>query len=421
MEKKKDQNPKYLKYRQVTINLNEFKALDNESQINKIKESLDKMWDGKIKIDDAYVNKCIKLSLAKYDDELHLPKKLLVENNGKELLFSYKPHRNNAFFFLLFGLLLLVGGFSATYSGIILLKRAELNQDIDGDGIPDINIDLDNDGIADINIDPNKDKIPELNIDYKGNNKPTFNLDKDNDGVPDFNLVNDATKDNTCKLNCDATGNGWPDYNIDIDGDGVPDLDIDTDGDKIPDINIDSNGDGKPDINIDTDNDGKCDINCIPGAGSKDDIKHSGTSTETGDKDSGVSSVSLMVIYSDEGYVNITGVFPDDQENVTMPPMTKKFTVTNNTDYKVAYKLSWIVDENTFTSNNFQYKLESTNGGFNQDFTTAPWNDTTINEYVLIDPNTTQSYTLTFRLVGIGAPQNYDQNKTFAGYIKVGE
>ena len=64
------------------------------------------------------------VSLAKYDDELHLPKKLLVENNGKELLFSYKPHRNNAFFFLLFGLLLLVGGFSV----MRLLQEKETNR-----------------------------------------------------------------------------------------------------------------------------------------------------------------------------------------------------------------------------------------------------------------------------------------------------
>lgn len=421
MESKKNKNSKYLKYRQSTIKLSEFNNLDNESQVNEIKKSLEKMWDGKVKIDDAYINKCIKLSMSKLDDELHLPKKLLVEKTGKELIFFYKAHRNNAFFFTLFGLLLLVGGFSATYSGIVLLKKAELNQDIDGDGIADINLDIDNDGIADINIDTNKDKIPELNIDYKMNRKAIFNIDKDNDGVADFNLINDATGDKVCKINCDSNGDGWPNYNIDLDGDGIADVDIDTDNDKVPDLNIDSNGDGKPDINIDTDGDGVCDINCIPGAGSGNDIMQSGPSSENGNGTTGVSSVSLMVVYNDEGYINITGVFPDDQENVVMPPMTKSFTVTNNSDYKVAYKLVWVVDENTFTSENFKYKLESYDGGYNQDYTTAPWQDTTINEYVLIEPRSTQNYVVSFKLVGIGEPQNYDQNKTFAGYIKIGE
>ena len=74
----KNTNKKYNKYKQITIELEEFNKLDSDAQSDKIKETLEKMWDGKVKVENAYIMKCIKLSISKVDDELHLPKGLLI-------------------------------------------------------------------------------------------------------------------------------------------------------------------------------------------------------------------------------------------------------------------------------------------------------------------------------------------------------
>jgi hypothetical protein len=281
-EKKND------KYKQSTIDLNEFRTLDNEGQKAKIRAALEKMWGDSVKVEEAHINKIFKLTMSPIDDEIYLPKKVLAEKTPDKVILSFTKKTNPVFFIFLFGLLLLVAGFSATYSGFVILKKQAINVDIDGDGIPDINLDIDGDDIPDINVDTNKDKKPNLNIDYKGNRTAVFNLDKDGDGKPDFNLVNDATGNKKCEINCDANGDGTPDYNIDTNndgkpdirivylatgdktcevncdtnGDGWPDYNIDTDGDGTPDIFIDTNGDKVPDLNFDIDNNGTCDYYC---------------------------------------------------------------------------------------------------------------------------------------------------------------
>ena len=409
-----------LKYKQVTIKLDEFKELDGDAQKEELTKALDKMWGGTVKVEPGYINKCIKLVMSKIDDEIHLPKRLLVEKNGKELLFSYKEHRNTAFFFILFGALLLVGLFSATYSGLVLFRRSQINIDIDGDGIADINIDLNFDDDPDVNIDLNKDNKPDLNVDYKGNRVVIFNKDTNGDQIPDSNFINDATNGQACSLNCDSNGNGWPNYNIDLDGDGTADVDIDTDGDGVPDLNIDLNGDGIPDINVDNNGDGTCDANCSNN-GNTPGIIESGPSTVTGDQTNNLISVHLRVVYQDDGEINMNGMYPDDQEGVTITRPTKAFTVTNDSDFTAAYNLSWLVNTNTYTTNHFQYKITADHGGYNQDYQTVPWQNTLIKRYVLILPHTTQNYTVTFNLLGINEPQNEDQDQTFIGYIKVGD
>lgn len=191
----------------------------------------------------------------------------------------------------------------------------DYNIDSDGDGKPDLNIDTDSDGIPDINIafikewkpsqcveingvkyssglnvkaainiDLDGDQIPDLNIDTEGKGKPTMNVDTDDDGkanlntgivkewhpntMVDYNGNDNPDYDTDTELkglcNIDTDGDGLPDLNIDLDGDGLPDLNINTDG-KLdkPQINIDGDGDGKPDINVDTDGDGKPDENLM--------------------------------------------------------------------------------------------------------------------------------------------------------------
>lgn len=119
-----------------------------------------------------------------------------------------------------------------------------LNEDSDGDGLPDLNLDIDQDCVADLNIDIDKDGIPDLNIDTNGDGKPDINIDHNEDGYPELNIKKLAkwTPNKDCDFNgfkYDTMGDLEPDLNIDSDGDGKPDRNVDTDGDGIPDVNVD--------------------------------------------------------------------------------------------------------------------------------------------------------------------------------------
>ncbi len=413
-------------YKELRINLNEFNLLTPEEQYSKIEEILNEMYEGKFEVTKAYVLKCIKLTVVKNEDYLYLRENLTVEKSNNELIFSFKKNGKKLPILILLIATLLIGALSATYFGILYLQTRDLNKDINGDGIPDINLDLDNDRKAEINIDTDGDDKPDLNIDYKGDRDDVFNIDTDDDGIPDKNIVNDATENpGECKLNCDSDGDGWPDYNYDIDGDGEADLDKDTDNDGLVDDSIDLNGDRVCDINCDDDNDGVCDRNCIdkeidPLDPDDENYVPSGPVDTEGDTSSDVNSAKLSVVYEDFGELVVEGLVPTDQGSGVVTP-EKKFTITNLSDFEVIYKLSFLIETNTFESQNFKYKIESTNGGYSSDYQTAPWEDTLLSSYVVIDPLATQEYTLTFMLEGINAPQDYDQGQKFVGHIKVGD
>ncbi len=139
-----------------------------------------------------------------------------------------------------------------------------------------------------------------------------------------------------------------------------------------------------------------------------------------GNQNSSIHSGHLNIVYEEVGELVYNNLVPDDHGDVYYPE--KKFTITNLSDFDVAYKLTFIVDSNTFTSENFQYNLVSDNNGYNSDgFEVAPWEDTVLEEVVMIPALTTQTYTMTFKLQGTNEPQNYDQGKSFDGWIKVGE
>lgn len=406
-------------YKEKKIEILELDKLESSEQLLVIENTLNEMYEDKVVITNGMVNKCIKLKVSKYDDYMILAHQLVVEKTNRELIFKFQNKASKFPLFILFSLALLVGLISATYSGLIYLEYAQLNKDIDGDGIPDINLDVDGDGNADINIDTNNDNIPDLNIDYKGNNQPVFNIDTDGDGVPDFNLVTDATVDvDSCIVNCDTTGDGWPNHNYDIDGDGIPDFDIYDPESGMITGSIDLDGDMVCDVMCDDDGDGECDRNCIV---NNSDILGSGPSNTTGNNSNNVLSGSLIVEYSDSGSFALNDLFPDDQEGYDNDYPSNSFSVTNQSDYTISYKITMVVDTNTYVSNNFMYKLESTNNGYSSDFKTAPWADTIINSYVLIGPKETQDYTISFKLNGINEEQNYDQGQTFSGHLIIGD
>lgn len=286
-----------------------------------------------------------------------------------------------------------------------------MNQDLDGDGIADLNIDLDDDGICDINCDTDKDGLPDRNIDYHNNRKPKFNVLMDDDTL--FNPVNqDTNNDGKCDINCDSNADGWPDYNIDYDGDGEIDLDRDTNNDGIKDLDLDFNGDGVCDLNCDDDKDNLCDRNCA----TIDITGNGGGTSQEGDGDYGLSSANLIVIFESRNNVVAENIYPDDQEegegiNTTVPDLV--FTVENTTNRTLTYNLGWLINSNTFETDNFWYRVVSDNGGFNQSWITAPFETTDFATNVEIAPNTTQTYRISFTLHGTGEEQNIDQGKVF--------
>ena len=402
------------------IDLTKFNLLSDKEQYDEIKKILVDIYKDNLKINRKQVMKVISLTLTTGDDYTYLPHSLKVSKEKLKLKFEVVPKKGiglgiiiAAFWALLFSIV------GATYAGVYYWSIKDLNKDIDNDGIADINIDIDGDKKADINVDTDKDNKPNLNIDYKGNRKGVFNIDYDNDGKADYNLVNDATDKNTvCKINCDTNGDGWPDLNIDLDGDGTPDLDIDTDNDGIPDLNLDIDGDGRCDVMCDTDGDGKPDTNIIesPNGGGK----HNGSSSTTGTPDTNQETASLILKFIDGETLSIEGIMPDDQPyyNADIKPY-KTFTVENLSNVDLTYSIIMVVGYNTFTSNNFKYKLDGTNGAPSFGYIVAPKTNTYIAENVRIAKKTTQKYRVTFNLEGTNSPQNEDQGKEFSATFKI--
>ena len=397
------------------IDLKEFMLLDAKMQDEKIKETLDIMYEGKYKIEKKHIEKVLNICFDTKDNEVYLPGSLNIAKNGSKLIFQFKKNGNLGLIILFALAFLFIGGF-ATYSGVQYLGRLQMNQDLDGDGIPDLNIDIDDDGICDINCDTDKDGKPDRNIDYHNNRKPIFNVVMEDESI--FNPINqDINGDGICDINCDTNNDGWPDMNIDYDGDGEVDLDRDIDGDGIKDLDLDTNGDGVCDINCDDDKNNVCDKNCT---NINIDDNGGGTSEE-GNGGIDINAADLVVIYDNQDVINAENIYPDDQVgqgvNTSIPDLT--FEVTNTTNNVLYYDLNWLVTQNTFESDNFWYRVTSDNNGFTQDWTTAPWNDEAFATRIAIEPHSTQNYTISFTLHGTGEEQNYDQGKIFNARVQV--
>ena len=401
------------------IDLTKFNLLSDKAQYDEIKKVLEDIYKDNLKVNRKHVMKVISLTLSTTDDYIYLPHNLKVTKQKLTLKFEVEDKKGVGMGLILlafWGLIFSIVG--ASYSGVYYWSIKDLNKDIDGDGIADINIDIDGDKKADINIDTDKDNKPNLNIDYKGNRKSMFNIDYDGDGKPDYNLVTDVTQEGAvCEINCDINGDGWPDLNIDIDGDGTPDLDIDTNNDGIPDLNLDVDGDGKCDIMCDTDGDGKPDKNLIEspiGGG-----KHNGSSTTTGTPDTDQETASLILRFVDGETLSIEGIMPDDQPNYEVIRPYKTFTVENLSNVDLTYSIIMQVGLNTFTTNNFKYKLDATNGVPSFGYTVAPKVNAYLVKDVRIAKKTTQRYRVTFNLEGTNSPQNEDQGKKFTATFKI--
>ena len=139
-------------------------------------------------------------------------------------------------------------------------------------------------------------------------------------------------------------------------------------------------------------------------------------------KDISVSSADLKIIFTDsDGAISGSNIEPGWSD-------TKTFTVENNS--KSEYKYNIVIKDllNTFVTNGYlQYKITSTNGGYNMtEFKDVPKSSVatdTILAYSVVIPNgVTQSYTIEFKYVNDeSVDQSDDMGKKLSGKLFITE
>ena len=139
-------------------------------------------------------------------------------------------------------------------------------------------------------------------------------------------------------------------------------------------------------------------------------------------KDVSVSSADLKIIFTDsDGAISGSNIEPGWSD-------TKTFTVENNS--KSEYKYNIVIKDllNTFVTNGYlQYKITSTNGGYNMtEFKDVPKSSVatdTILAYSVVIPNgVTQSYTIEFKYANDeSVDQSDDMGKKLSGTLFITE
>ena len=139
-------------------------------------------------------------------------------------------------------------------------------------------------------------------------------------------------------------------------------------------------------------------------------------------KDVSVSSADLKIIFTDsDGAISGSNIEPGWSD-------TKTFTVENNS--KSEYKYNIVIKDllNTFVTEGYlQYKVTSTNGGYNMtEFKDVPKSETatdTILAYSVVIPNgVTQSYTIEFKYANDeSVDQSDDMGKKLSGKLFITE
>lgn len=130
----------------------------------------------------------------------------------------------------------------------------------------------------------------------------------------------------------------------------------------------------------------------------------------------------------------MTIAFSNSSGNITLDNIypksdawaTKTFVLTgnNNTDLDMIYKLSLVVNNNTFSANALTYQLTATNTSSNGEVVTSSGylNNSNVNlgtGYFKTGSNLKHSYTLKIYFKKTSENQNVDQQKSFAGYVKI--
>ena len=139
-------------------------------------------------------------------------------------------------------------------------------------------------------------------------------------------------------------------------------------------------------------------------------------------KDVSVTSTNLQIVFTDsDGAISGSNIEPGWSD-------TKTFTVENNS--KSEYKYNIVIKDllNTFVTNGYlQYKITSTNGGYNMtEFKDVPKSGTatdTILTYSVVIPNgVTQSYTIEFKYANDeSVDQSDDMGRKLSGTLFITE
>lgn len=133
-------------------------------------------------------------------------------------------------------------------------------------------------------------------------------------------------------------------------------------------------------------------------------------------KDVNVTAGIRELTLSDNTAVDFGTIMPGWTDTTTL-------TVTNTGDLATYYNLVWENLTNTLTRRqDLTVSITSTNGGGTLSTTTVPASGSNINiiSDILIQPNTSQTYTFTFSYAkSTTEDQTADANKTFSGVLDI--
>ena len=141
------------------------------------------------------------------------------------------------------------------------------------------------------------------------------------------------------------------------------------------------------------------------------------TSTIEGEgKEIVLSTSDISIKFEDNEAIKKTGLTPGES-------IIKKFSVTNNSEGKVEYKINWEYLINNFVNREYlTYSLTSTNGGGNLSEVQLPDSEEHINiiSSVTIQPGVTQEYTMTINYKNSSSiNQDADKNKSLIGKLEI--
>ena len=141
------------------------------------------------------------------------------------------------------------------------------------------------------------------------------------------------------------------------------------------------------------------------------------TSTIEGEgKEIVLSTSDISIKFEDNEAIKKTGLTPGER-------IIKKFSVTNNSEGKVEYKINWEYLINNFVNREYlTYNITSTNGGGNLSEVQLPDSEEHINiiSSVTINPGVTQEYTMTINYKNSSSiNQDADKNKSLIGKLEI--
>ncbi|MDD2409473.1 MAG: hypothetical protein PHD03_01990 [Bacilli bacterium] len=140
-----------------------------------------------------------------------------------------------------------------------------------------------------------------------------------------------------------------------------------------------------------------------------------------------VSGGTMTITYAGGSAITASNIHPQSAAIVT-----KNFTITGNNTAAIVmkYKVTLIVQTNTFSSGALEYQLASTNTGSNGTIMTAITTNTDIvngASNILLGNgqftaatggNKVHTYSLTIYFLDTGTDQNINQGKSLTGYLK---